>query len=153
MRWEAIPQKGYDDGFGVAARPTGDRVGGTLPHRADDATASRAEVLPNLHVVVPRLPPGTPRADAARLQRDLLERTCAEASVRDPLLWFYTPMALATVWFRKHSGRAYRRVRRPWQPIQCAIGAPQPFGRARQMGTNPFPFWNSNGTVPSALTV
>jgi UDP-galactopyranose mutase len=63
---------------------------------AETPRMAMTEVLPNLHVAVPRLPPGTVRADAVRLQRDLLERTCAEAGVRDPLLWFYTPMALAS---------------------------------------------------------
>jgi hypothetical protein len=46
-------------------------------------------------VLVPRLPDGTdPRATEAA-QADLLGRFCRERGVARPVLWYYTPMALA----------------------------------------------------------
>jgi UDP-galactopyranose mutase len=47
-----------------------------------------------LNVVVPHLRAGTPHDAAEKTQRVLLERLVDRARVRDPLLWFYTPMAL-----------------------------------------------------------
>jgi glycosyltransferase involved in cell wall biosynthesis len=52
------------------------------------------EVERNLHVVVPHLRGGT-RPDAAeREQESLLHSLLGRAGVRQPVLWFYTPMAL-----------------------------------------------------------
>jgi glycosyltransferase involved in cell wall biosynthesis len=62
-----------------------------------DATRPRLEVsaLENgLHLVVPHLPPETPLDAAERAQTGLLAELVDRAKIRDPLLWFYTPMAL-----------------------------------------------------------
>jgi glycosyltransferase involved in cell wall biosynthesis len=47
--------------------------------------------------VVPHLPPGVSASKIAPLQRLLIDRLVAEARIRDPLLWLYTPMALGFV--------------------------------------------------------
>lgn len=48
-----------------------------------------------LQVLVPRLPAGCHGEAATRVQRDLLDGYLARLGVQDPMLWFYTPMALA----------------------------------------------------------
>jgi glycosyltransferase involved in cell wall biosynthesis len=53
------------------------------------------QVSPNLAIVVPHLAPATLPGDAARAQRALLDTLCERAGLRSPVLWFYTPMALA----------------------------------------------------------
>jgi glycosyltransferase involved in cell wall biosynthesis len=71
-----------------------------------DARARRLsidEVTPNLHVVVPHLPPGTSGPETARLQRMLLDGLVRAAHIHDPLLWLYTPMALG---FARHLRRS-----------------------------------------------
>jgi UDP-galactopyranose mutase len=49
----------------------------------------------NLHVVVPRLPEGLLSEVAVEaIQQALVERLIAEHSIKDYVLWYYTPMAL-----------------------------------------------------------
>ena len=47
-----------------------------------------------VHVAVPHLPPGLDGAAAEEAQRGLLASLLAEHDVRDPVVWYYTPMAL-----------------------------------------------------------
>ena len=54
-----------------------------------------SRVRENVTVVVPHLPRGLDKAAADAAQRTLLEGLCAERALRDPLAWFYTPMALS----------------------------------------------------------
>lgn len=48
-----------------------------------------------VQVLVPRLPDGCVGDAALRVQRDLLDGYLEQLQVSSPLLWFYTPMALA----------------------------------------------------------
>jgi UDP-galactopyranose mutase len=67
---------------------------------AFDARSPRLDIEPvdlGLHVTVPHLPPDTPPAEAERLQRGLIEDLAAREKIQDPILWFYTPMALGLV--------------------------------------------------------
>lgn len=48
----------------------------------------------NVRVAVPHLPGGLNPEDACYVQSDLLEELLATESVRSPVLWYYTPMAL-----------------------------------------------------------
>jgi glycosyltransferase involved in cell wall biosynthesis len=48
-----------------------------------------------VQVLVPRLPDGCVGDAALRVQRDLLDGYLEQLQVSNPLLWFYTPMALA----------------------------------------------------------
>lgn len=50
-----------------------------------------------LHLAIPHLPPGQAPDVVERMQRELVDSLVARMSVRDPLLWFYTPMALGHV--------------------------------------------------------
>ncbi len=62
-----------------------------------DASTPHLDVTANdedVHVVVPHLPHGTPFDLAEGMQRLLLDGLVERARIRDPLLWFYTPMAL-----------------------------------------------------------
>jgi UDP-galactopyranose mutase len=52
-----------------------------------------------LRVVVPRLPQGIAADAASALQRSLLQRLFSEQRIRDYVLWYYTPMAIA---FTRH---------------------------------------------------
>lgn len=52
------------------------------------------EVLPNLWVCTPRVAPGASQAESEDIQRALLQQLLREREVTEPLLWFYTPMAL-----------------------------------------------------------
>jgi glycosyltransferase involved in cell wall biosynthesis len=61
------------------------------------------ELEPNLHVVVPQLPAGTPPEETERLTRVLLDGLVTDARVRDPIVWMYTPMALG---FSRHLRRS-----------------------------------------------
>src|SRR3954454_8725960 len=54
-------------------------------------TAERVTVL------VPRLPAGIPRTEAAQHQKKLLGEFLSRAGIVNPVLWFYTPMALEFV--------------------------------------------------------
>ncbi len=54
-----------------------------------------SNVLPNLRVAVPHLPRGMSRAKTLLAQRQMFDGLCAQFRIRAPLLWFYTPMALA----------------------------------------------------------
>ena len=61
-----------------------------------DAT-ERMEVSPRsdtLWVATPRLPRGLGETEAIIAQRELLDRLLREHDVLDPVLWYYTPMAL-----------------------------------------------------------
>lgn len=49
----------------------------------------------NVTVVTPRLPAGTPQYKAHQFQRQVLDETLAANRVRNPVIWYYTPMALA----------------------------------------------------------
>lgn len=53
------------------------------------------EVQPNLFVVTPRLPSGLGEEQVATEQRRLLFDLLVSQRIDAPLLWFYTPMALA----------------------------------------------------------
>ena len=62
-----------------------------------DASEPQLEVRTaqeNLYVATPHLP-RVDAATAATLQRDVFDRLLASYAVRDPVLWFYTPMAHA----------------------------------------------------------
>lgn len=62
-----------------------------------DADSPRLDVRPienGLHLAVPHLPGGMPGHLVENAQRLLLDGLVERANVRDPLLWFYTPMAL-----------------------------------------------------------
>jgi UDP-galactopyranose mutase len=47
-----------------------------------------------VRVLVPHLPPALTAAEAVSSQEDLLEAALRREGVRDPILWYYTPMAL-----------------------------------------------------------
>jgi len=61
------------------------------------ASEPRMEVTivePNLHVCVPHLVDGTPGDQIEGLQARLLDELVSRERIKDPLLWFYTPMAM-----------------------------------------------------------
>jgi len=65
-----------------------------------DAGAPRIDVdhiQDGLHLAVPHLRPRTPDGLAEETARLLLDDLVERARIRDPILWFYTPMALALV--------------------------------------------------------
>jgi glycosyltransferase involved in cell wall biosynthesis len=45
-------------------------------------------------VIVPRLPKGTKEENAIALQKELIDLLFAESIIHDPILWYYTPMAI-----------------------------------------------------------
>jgi glycosyltransferase involved in cell wall biosynthesis len=53
----------------------------------------------NLYVVQPLLPKGISEAEAERSQRAIINELIAQRQIKDYLLWYYTPMALA---FTRH---------------------------------------------------
>jgi glycosyltransferase involved in cell wall biosynthesis len=53
----------------------------------------------NLYVVRPLLPKGVSEAEAERSQRTIINELIARRQIKDYLLWYYTPMALA---FTRH---------------------------------------------------
>ncbi len=53
----------------------------------------------NVSVVVPHLPEGLSEEEAAAVQRRLIDDLFAAHEIRDYVLWYYTPMALA---FTRH---------------------------------------------------
>jgi glycosyltransferase involved in cell wall biosynthesis len=55
-------------------------------------------------VVVPHLPPGTGQADRAVVVRGLLLELIGSQHISNPLLWYYTPMALEYSRGVRHSG-------------------------------------------------
>ena len=64
----------------------------------DDTGPARLDVSireQGIHVVVPRLPPGLDAKAGADLQASLLRRFFVAHRIRDYVLWYYTPMALA----------------------------------------------------------
>jgi glycosyltransferase involved in cell wall biosynthesis len=50
-----------------------------------------------VHVVTPHLVPGLQEADVLAIQNELLRGLFESKGIRQPLLWFYTPMALPLV--------------------------------------------------------
>ncbi len=63
----------------------------------DDAASAWLElrvIANNLIVGVPHLPHAADPDTAAALQRGLLRDMCARQEITDPVLWFYTPMAI-----------------------------------------------------------
>lgn len=71
-------------------------------------------------VLVPRLPPGLSQSEAESAQRELLDRFLAESGIVRPLLWYYTPMALA---FSDHLAAA-RTVYDCMDELSAFRGAP-----------------------------
>jgi UDP-galactopyranose mutase len=67
---------------------------------AESPWLDASDVLRNLKVVVPHVRPGTSRGEVLRCQREMLDGMCGQFGVQDPLLWFYTPMALG---FAEHT--------------------------------------------------
>jgi len=61
---------------------------------ADQPHLAVTQVAPNLHTAVPHLPRET-AADPLPQQRAMLDELCASYGVENPILWYYTPMALA----------------------------------------------------------
>lgn len=55
----------------------------------------RVQVEGRITVVVPHLPEGMPHADGIAVQRAMLDGLIETEAIRDYLLWYYTPMALA----------------------------------------------------------
>ena len=64
-------------------------VAGEGPPRMDVRVTGQG-----VHVAVPHLPPGLDAAATQAAQRTLLAALLAEHGVHDPVLWYYTPMAL-----------------------------------------------------------
>jgi UDP-galactopyranose mutase len=60
-----------------------------------------------LHVAVPHLTAGLPPDVTENLQRGLVESLVARMEIRDPLLWFYTPMAMGYADAIRGSGVVY----------------------------------------------
>lgn len=61
---------------------------------AGSARMEATEVAPNLWVCTPHLPTGTNRESAEMLQRELVDGLLKERDISQPIVWFYTPMAL-----------------------------------------------------------
>jgi UDP-galactopyranose mutase len=62
-----------------------------------DATSAYIDVRAiegNLHLVVPHLPPGLSSEGAERKQQELVDTLVARERLRDPIAWYYTPMAI-----------------------------------------------------------
>jgi glycosyltransferase involved in cell wall biosynthesis len=63
---------------------------------AAESTLEQHPTKDGVTVLVPRLPDGAHGTAAAEeMQRDLLDRFCRERGIKRPLLWYYTPMAVA----------------------------------------------------------
>jgi UDP-galactopyranose mutase len=58
-----------------------------------------SERADNLYVVVPLLPKGINEAEVERAQQVIINELVAQKEIKDYLLWYYTPMALA---FTRH---------------------------------------------------
>jgi glycosyltransferase involved in cell wall biosynthesis len=74
------------------------------------AEAPRLEVSlvdKGVHVAVPHLPHGVSGEAAKAMQRHLLQELVDRSRIRDPLLWFYTPMALGYARDLRASGVVY----------------------------------------------
>jgi glycosyltransferase involved in cell wall biosynthesis len=63
-------------------------------HDSAVARLEQVEVLPNLTRVVPHLQTGLSREESTASIREMLRELCRERQVREPLLWFYTPLML-----------------------------------------------------------
>ncbi len=59
----------------------------------DCARIEIQEKSPRIYVVVPCLPNGSSAEESCAIQQTLLTELMAERGVRDPVLWYYTPMA------------------------------------------------------------
>jgi UDP-galactopyranose mutase len=66
------------------------------PHFDDGPSRLLSRPDRGVQVVVPYLPRGLHPAAAARQHRDLVEDALRRAGVRNPILWYYTPMALSS---------------------------------------------------------
>src|SRR3954454_23380980 len=55
----------------------------------------RYDIRQNLIVLVPHLPSGMTEAEATSAQRELLADFMLKSEISNPVLWFYTPAALA----------------------------------------------------------
>lgn len=62
---------------------------------SDVAKVELQEAGPNLQVAVPHLPPGLPDDEICRIQEWMLAQLIVRRGIQDPVLWYYTPMALA----------------------------------------------------------
>jgi UDP-galactopyranose mutase len=74
-----------------------------------DAESAHLAVQLNagVHVVVPHLPSGLEEPDVLAIQNELLRGLFESRAIRQPLLWFYTPMALPLVDGLASSGVVY----------------------------------------------
>ncbi len=61
---------------------------------SDVARVELQDAGPNLHVAVPHLPAGLPDDEICRIQEWMLAEFIVERGIQDPVLWYYTPMAL-----------------------------------------------------------
>ncbi len=59
-----------------------------------EARLEVVESAPEVRVAVPHLPSGEPRDVAVARQRALIDELVAAHGVREPIAWYYTPMAL-----------------------------------------------------------
>lgn len=66
------------------------------PHFDAESPRLHVDVVsPRIHVVTPHLPGGLDPARAELLQRELVSRLVEQEQIEQPILWFYTPVALA----------------------------------------------------------
>jgi len=74
-----------------------------------DAESAHLTVSTNagVHVVVPHLPPGHAPREVLAAQHELLRELFESNAIRQPLLWFYTPMALPLAEGLPSSGVVY----------------------------------------------
>jgi UDP-galactopyranose mutase len=61
---------------------------------ADQPHLAVTQVSPNLYNAIPHLPPECAKEPLPQ-QRAMLDELCATYAIKSPLLWYYTPMALA----------------------------------------------------------
>lgn len=73
--------------------------------REPQLTFERADS--GVHVVVPHVPPNSSPEEIVRVQRDLLDELRLERLVHEPILWLYTPMALAITEHIRRSATVY----------------------------------------------
>lgn len=93
LRWGFVYQRPNH----LMARCARDRRVFFVEEPVFDSDAPRLDVTAienGLHLAIPHLPAGTSPAAAEHAQRLLLDGLIERVNVRDPLLWFYTPMAL-----------------------------------------------------------
>jgi glycosyltransferase involved in cell wall biosynthesis len=61
---------------------------------AESASLDLQQLAPGLSVAVPHVPAGLPEDEVCRIQESLLAAFVDEQSLKHPVLWYYTPMAL-----------------------------------------------------------